>query len=310
MKKITLALLLLTLSKLYCFGQVNGFEYTPNQLKGYKKLVSTSTLQATPSENLQLKTIYYIDNSGRITLIESFENGEKVHVGKHSYDAKGQLRAVENHNQVYSYDEKVKDHVPAVRDDAFFLTSMEYKNNLLLKEYEYTYYKGTGSLNAIHQFEYDKQGRKIKESYTDLYEGIAVAFASNTVVIDSIYHKGEAVKTTTTYSYSKNLVIATDIDEKGEISSYSYLTLNTKGKPVDVKYTDKDGAEIERVYYEYNNDGYLTRRKRTVIDTSKLKGDILAEDDYKIVYGKNKLPAEVITYYKGQIVSKKMLSYQ
>ncbi|MBW7467584.1 hypothetical protein ABID22_001967 [Pontibacter aydingkolensis] len=310
MKSITLIVLLLILVNFTCLGQVNGFDYSPNHLKGYKKIVSTSTLRSTPTDSLKLKTVYNIDNSGRITIIESFENGEKVHFGSHTYNSKGQLTAIKNHNQVYSYDEKVKDHVPAVSEDIYFLTLMEYNNNQLSKESEYTYYKGTGSLDAIHQYEYDKQGRKIKETHTDLYEGIAVAFASNSVVIDSIYNKGEAVRTISTYSYSKNLVKSTDIDENGEKSRYSYITLNAKGKPVSIKYTDMDGAEIESIYYEYNSDGYLTRRKRKVVDPSKLKGDILAEDDFRIEYGKNKLPAKVITYHKGQIVSKNLLDYQ
>ncbi|KAA3440026.1 hypothetical protein [Rufibacter hautae] len=290
-------------------GQVSGFEFSPQELKGLQLITSNHTNYSSPSDSTNSRTVYEITPSGKVTRSDTYENGVKVHWEKNRYGKEGRLESTESHGRIYSYDEKVQDHVPALLDDFYHLTTYEYKQDRLYRVRSSNFAWGSGTLDTEKTYEYDKIGRKIKETITYLHVGLEASFARNTATLDSIYYKGAADRIVTKFRHSRDSIIETRFDKEGNVEGYTHSKINSRGQVEEWEMTDKNGSKVMRGVNFYNKAGKIIRSKSTTIDISKSKGDTMAGDEFvykynsagkltsKTVFSENRrISIETITY--------------
>lgn len=291
-------------------GQEIGFEFYPQKLKGLKLITADHTNYSSPSDSTNSRTIYKIDPSGKVIRSDSYENGVKVHWQKYKYGKEGRLEATESHGQIYSYDEKAQDHVPALLDDFYHLTTYEYKHGRLYRVIGSNFAWGSGALDTEEIYEYDKIGRKTKETITHLHVGLEASFASNTATLDSIYYKGAANRMVTTYRHSRDSIIETRFDKEGNVEGFTYSKINSGGQVEEWEMTEKNGSRVMRGVNSYDKAGKLIRSKHTVIDISKLKGDTMAGDVFEYKYDSAGRLANKIIFSEYRSISKETITYK
>ncbi|WP_192823507.1 hypothetical protein [Rufibacter sp. LB8] len=307
--KSILAFLLVFCTWVTCYGQTNPLKFSPIKLKGYKTIIETH-VKYFPLDSTITKTVYEINQLGKVTRNDSYKKEVKVSFEKFLYSNSGQLLSKETHNQIYAYDEQAKDHVPSLPDDFYHLTTYEYKAGKLNREKTSYVAWGSASLNGDKRIEYDKNGRVIKEISTNLYTGLVGAFASNSDVLDSIYYKGEADRSIIAYQYGKNLVIENQYDTQGKIAFVTRSKLNIKGQVVAWETTDKDGVKVLQGSKTYDSMDNLVKSQQEIIEKSRLEGDVLAGDRFEYQYNGKGLLSSYRIYQGSRLLSKGNFTYK
>jgi hypothetical protein len=291
------------------FGQISGYDFTRENLKGFKRITSTRT-NYNGRDSTSYNSIYLINELGDIVRSEHYDKKELTNWTKYEYYDNGLLKYEESHSPIFSYDEKTKKEIGQIKDDAYNGKIFEYNGSLLTKQIYVTCYDGSKSYNYIILYEYDNSGRLIKESNVDGNIGMTGDFKPNSSVIDTMYYKDKVTKWTTTHLYKADSIISTNHDDKNEIQGYSFTKLNLTKKPFRILDTDAQKNEIKSVTRTYDKNGNLTRELIEIIDIDKITYDMAAGDDYQLFYNDKSLPILGLTKEKGKIISKEIVRYK
>src|SRR5688500_2795964 len=148
------------------FGQISGYDFTRENLKGFKRITATRT-NYNGRDSTSYNSIYLIDELGDVVRSEHFDKKELTNWTKYEYYDNGLLKYEESHSPIFRYDEKTKKEVGQIKDDAYNGKIFEYNGSLLTKQIYVTCYDGSKSYNYIILYEYDNSGRLTKEVSID-----------------------------------------------------------------------------------------------------------------------------------------------
>jgi len=291
------------------FGQISGYDFTRNNLKGFKRVTSTRT-NYNGRDCTSYNSIYLINELGDIVRSEHYDKKELTNWTKYEYYDNGLLKYEESHNEIFSYDEKTKKETGQIKDDTYHGKIFEYNGNLLTKQIYVTCYDGSKSYNYVILYEYDNSGRLIKEVNVDGNLGVTGDLKPNSSVIDTMYHKDNVTKWTTTYLYKADSIISTNYDNNNEIQGYSFTKLNLTKKPIGILDTDPKKNKIKSITRTYDKKGNLTQEIVNIIDIDKITYDMVAGDNYQLFYNDKFLPILGLTKEKGELISKQIVRYK
>lgn len=295
MKRYILSTLLLLLISNLVFGQDIADSFTKKRLKGYKSITIAST--SDPSDY----SIFLIDPNGNIIKKEYYSNGELTRWSESEYDVAGNLTYEESHGQIYTYNEDAGDHLP-VWDEGYYSGIMyEYSNNKLISATHFDVTENESSYNLEVQYQHDKWGRLVKETYTNKFSGNTGNFKPNTSELNTIYLKDNVEVEEVVYTFKNDTVIATR-SVGGKVKGYTYKVLNKNKQPVHVFRTDASKDKIIEYRYSYSKEGYLVEEKVKVLNYDKLDIDIAAGDVVKTLYNSKGLPLETMAYENNKLI--------
>lgn len=247
------------------FGQVSGYDFTRENIKGFKRITSTR-INYNGRDSTSYNSNYLINKLGDVVRSEHYDKKELTNWTKFEYYDNGLLKYEESHSLIFSYNEKTKKEIGQIKDDAYNGKIFEYNGSLLTKQIYFTCYEGSKSYNYTILYKYDNSGRIIKEVSVDGNIGLAGDFKPNSSVIDTMYYKDKVTKKTTTHLYKADSIISTNYDDNNEIQGYSFTKLNLTKKPVRILDTDAQKNAIRSVTRTYNKKGNLTQELIEIID--------------------------------------------
>jgi hypothetical protein len=291
------------------FGQISGYDFIREDLKGYKKVTSIST-NYNGRDSSSYSSIYFVNEFGDITKSEHYDNKELTQWTKYEYYDNGLLKYEENHSPIFSYDEKTKKEIGQIKDDIYHGKMFEYNGILLTKVTYIDCYEGSKTYDYVILYEYDNSGRLVKEVSIDGNIGLTGEFKPNSNVIETLYNKSKVTRWTKNYVHRSDSIIGTEYDDNNEIQGYSFTKLSKAKKPIKILDTDSQKNGIKSVTRTYDKNENLTREIIEIIDIEKITYDMAAGDDYQLFYDNNSLPILGITREKGKIISKQIVRYK
>lgn len=291
------------------FGQIGGYDFTRENLKGFKRIISTHT-NYNGRDSTSYNSIYFINELGDVVRSKHYDKNELTNWTEYEYYDNGLLKYEESHSPSFSFDENTKKEIGQIKDDAYNGIIFEYNGSLLTKKIYVTCFGGSKSYKYIILFEYDNFGRLIKEVSVDGNMGLVADFKPNSSVIDTMYNKEKITKWTTTHLHKADSIISTNYDDNNEIQGYSLTKFNLTKKPVRILDTDAQKNEIKSVTRTYDTMGNLTQELIEVIDIDKITYDMAAGDNYQIFYNDKSLPILGLTRENGIIISKEIIRYK
>ncbi|NMM50771.1 hypothetical protein [Marinigracilibium pacificum] len=309
MNKIKIIFLILTFP-LVCKGQMKNYEFNKNDLVNYKKIIANQIDYYQENDSSMRQSIYYLDKKGNIIKSESFENDTLRHYAINDFDTKGRIISHKSYFEIYTYNEDIGDHTPEWNDKYYNGSDFIYNEDQLIEERIFNYVDGEKSYDYIYKFKYDKDGKLINTQFIDLYKGLTGTFLPNTAIIDSLFNKEDITITNTYYEYRNDSVIGINYGTKNIITGYEFEILNENGLPIEFQSADSEGSVYIIYRSRYNELNKLIEKSREIIDYSKINYDLTAEDNYVIKYNQNGLPESGISYWKGEIISKRTLKYE
>lgn len=291
------------------FGQISGYDFTRENLKGFKRITSTRT-NYNGKDSTSYNSIYVINKLGDIVRSEHYDRKELTNWTIYEYYDNGLLKYEESHSPIFSYDEKTKKEIAQIKDDAYSGKIFEYKANLLTKQIYVICYDGSKSYDYVILYEYDNSGQLTKEVSVDGNIGLTGDFKPNSSVIDTMYYKDKVTKWTTTHQHKGDSIISTNYDDNNQIHGYSFTKLSVTKKPVRILDTDAQKNEIKSITRTYDKKGNLTQESIEIIDIDKITYDMAAGDNYQLFYNDKSLPILGLTREKGKIISKDIVRYK
>src|SRR5688500_8902597 len=168
------------------FGQISGYDFTRQSLKGLKRISSTRT-NYNGKDSTSFNSIYMINELGEIVRSEHYDKEELTNWTIYEYYDNGLLKYEESHSPIFSYDEKNKKEIGQIRDDAYNGRIFEYNGNFLTKQSYIMCYDGSKSYGSVILYEYDNSGRLIKEVSVDGNIGLTGDLKPNSSVVDTMY---------------------------------------------------------------------------------------------------------------------------
>jgi hypothetical protein len=291
------------------FGQISGYDFRREDLKGYKIVTSTRT-NYMGRDSSSYRSIYFINELGDITKSEHYDKKELTHWTKYEYYDNGLLKYEENHSQIFSYNERTKKEIGQIKDDIYHGKLLEYNGKLLTKVTYVDCYEGSKSYDNAVLYEYDNSGRLVKEVSVNGNIGLTGKFKPNSSLIDTLYDKDKVTRWTKTYMHKADSIIGTEYDDNAEIRGYSFTKLSKAKKPVKILDTDSQKRGIKSVARTYDKKENLTREIFEIIDIDKITYDIAAGDDYQIFYNEKSLPVLGLTKENGKVISKEIVQYK
>ncbi len=291
------------------FGQISGYDFKREDLKGYKKLTSIRT-NYFGRDSSSYSSIYFINEFGDITKSEHYDKKELTHWTKYEYYDNGVLKYEENHSPIFRYDEKTKKEIGQIKDDTYHGKMFEYNGMLLTKVIYIDCYEGSKSYDFVVLYEYDNSGRPIKEVSVDGNIGLTGKFKPNSSIIDTLYNKDKVTRWTKKYVHRADSIICTDYDDQDEIQGYSFTKLSADKRPIITLDTDPQKKGIKSVTRTYDSKGNLTQEIIEIIDIDKITYDMAAGDDYQLFYNEKSLPVLGLTKEDGKVISKEIVRYK
>lgn len=291
------------------FGQISGYDFKREDLKGYKKVTSIR-INYNGRDSSSYSSIYFINEFGDITKSEHYDNKELTRWTKYEYTDNGLLKYEENHSPIFSYDEKTKKEIGQIKDDIYHGKIFEYNGKLLTKVTYVDCYEGSKSYDYVVLYEYDNSERLVKEVSVDGNIGLTGKFKPNSSVIDTLYNKNKVTRWTKNYVHKADSIIGTDYNDNDEIQGYSFTKLNKTKKPIKILDTDSQKRGIKSVTRTYDKKENLTRETIEIIDIDKITYDIAAGDDYQLFYNEKSLPVLGLTKENGKVISKEIVQYK
>ena len=211
--------------------------FSREKLKGYTRVIVASR-NLDQKEVANYKSVYSINPRGDVFKKEDYEKNKLVGWEVYEYNDDGKLRSRIVHGQIFGYSEKTERDTVYLSEDHYHGYLYEYNGKFLTSVVSISCSFGSRSIDGVKKIEYDTQGRKVTEVDIDSTIGLHGTFLPNSAILDTLYEKKEASKTTTSHTWSGNKIFSTTRNDKGEVEGYEITELNIQQKPVLKKEKD------------------------------------------------------------------------
>lgn len=283
--------------------------FSSEKLKGYTRVLVTSR-NLDQKEGTKYKSIYSITPRGDVFKKEDYEQNKLVGWEVYDYNDDGKLRSRIVHGQIFGYSEKTERDTVYLSEDHYHGYLYEYNGKFLTSVVSISCSFGSKSIDGVKKIEYDRQGRKVTEVDIDSTIGWHGTFLPNSAILDTLYEKKEASKTTTRHTWSGNKISSTTRNDKGEVEGYEITELNIQQKPVLKKEKDANQRDLRWTSFHYDEKGRLIKEKIELLNLELITFDVTSADEEEIRYNSSSLPIRMITREKGKVISETTIEYQ
>lgn len=283
--------------------------FSREKLKGYTRVIVTSR-NLYGKEVANYKSVYSITPRGDVFKKEDYEQNKLVGWEVYEYNDDGKLKSRIVHGQIFGYSEKTERDTVYLSEDHYYGYLYEHEGNLLTRIVSTSCSFGSKSVDGVKKIEYDRQGRKVAEVDIDSTIGLHGTFLPNSAILDTLYEKKEASKTTTRHTWSGNKIVSITRNDKGEVEGYEITELNNHQKPVLKKERDANQRDLRWTSFRYDEKGRVVREKVELLNLELITFDVTSADEEEIRYNSSSLPIRMITREKGKVISETVIEYQ
>jgi hypothetical protein len=281
--------------------------FSRKDLKGFSKIICTYRDE---KKILPYKRIYIVTSNGDVARHEDYEDGILTEWRDYRYTRNGLMKSETRCSRIFYWDEKTERDTFRLDETILYGREFEYKGKQLRKITCFSSHDGSRTNNLTTLIDYDRKGRKIKETSTDYSVGLGIQFKPNSTEIDSSYARDRHTTTWTTYGYHGDKIVSIEHDHDGRIVHSSVEELDKNNRVVLYKEKDHTGTDFRITSYQYDASARLIREKLEFLDPDRIPYDYSIADDEEIKYNRNSLPIRIITRAKGKVIQETLFTYK